>query len=142
MEEIHLEIEKFFEAYEKRFAEGLAGQPDVEETAGAFANFFVEASPVGISGSENGNAFRESIPKGYDFYRSIGTTEMKINQLDITELDDMHFMAEAYWEAMYKGEETIEFNVIYFLQYRNEALKIFAYITGDEQKVLKEKGLI
>ncbi len=142
MKEIHLEIEKFFEAYERRFAEGLAGNPDVEGTTSAFANFFVEASPVGISGGKNDDAFRESVPKGYDFYKSIGTTEMKINQLDITELDDMHIMVEVYWEASYQTSETIAFNVIYFLQYRNETLKIFAYITGDEQKVLQEKGLI
>ena len=145
MEEIHNKIEQFFEDYQKRFAEGLSEQPDVEAIADAFADFFVEASPVGIMGGKNDSEFRVAIPKGYDFYRSIGTTEMKINQLSIRDLDDYHYMAEAYWESIYDKEgesQSIEFNVIYFLQHLNDKLKIFAYITGDEQKVLKEKGLI
>ena len=145
MEEIHLKIEQFFDEYEKRFAEGLAGRPNVEAIADVFANFFVEASPVGISGGENDTRFREAIPKGYEFYRSIGTTQMQINQLSIRDLDDFHYMAEAYWEAFYDqdGEsQSIEFTVIYFLQHLKDQLKIFAYITGDEQKVLKERGLI
>lgn len=145
MEEIHLEIEAFFEKYEQRFADGLAGKPDVEGTVDAFADFFVEASPVGIIGSKNDAAFRESIPKGYDFYKSIGTTEMKINQVHITDLDDLHYLVDVYWEAFYsrdEGNQSIEFNVMYMLQNQNGALRIFAYITGDEEKVLKEKGLI
>jgi len=145
MEEIHDKIEKFFEDYQTRFADGLAGQPDVDAIAGVFADFFVEASPVGVSGGKNDEGFKQAIPKGYDFYRSIGTTEMKINQLSIRDLDDFHYEAEAYWEAIYdkNGEsQSIEFNVIYYLQHLNDRLKIFAYITGDEQKVLKEHGLI
>lgn len=145
MDEIHDKIEQFFEEYQKKFAEGLAGHPDVEAIAGVFANFFIEASPVGISGGENDEAFRDAIPKGYDMYRSIGTTEMKINQLSIRDLDDYHYEAEAYWEAFYEMDgisQSIEFTVIYYLQYLNEELKIFAYITGDEQKVLKERGLV
>jgi hypothetical protein len=145
MEEIHNKIEQFFDEYEKRFAEGLAGQPDTEAIVNVFADFFVEASPVGVVGGKNDADFRETIPKGYDFYRSIGTTKMKINQLDIADLDDFHHMAEVYWEAFYDKEgnsQSIEFTVIYFLQHLNDQLKIFAYITGDEQKLLKEKGLI
>ena len=145
MEQIHNKIEQFFDDYQTRFAEGLAGQPDVDAIAGVFADFFVEASPVGISGSKNDEEFKQAIPKGYDFYRSIGTVEMKINQLSIRDLDDFHYEAEAYWEAIYEknGEnQSIEFNVIYYLQHLNDQLKIFAYITGDEQKLLKEQGLV
>lgn len=145
MEEIHNKIEQFFEDYQTRFAEGLAGEPDVEAIASFFANFFVEASPVGVSGGKNDESFKQAIPTGYDFYRSIGTTEMKINQLSIRDLDDYHYEAEAYWEALYDKDreiQSIEFTVIYYLQHLNDQLKIFAYITGDEQKVLKEHGLI
>jgi len=70
---------------------------------------------------------------------------MKINQFSIRDLDDFYYMAESYWEAFYDQDgdsQTIEFNVIYFLQHLNDKLKIFAYITGYEQKVLKERGLI
>ena len=145
MADINDQIEQFFEAYEARFADGLAGRAVAEETAKDFADFFVEASPKGIIGGKNDQEFCDRVPKGYDFYRSIGITKMEIRQLDITELNELHYMVEVYWESFYEkdGEaDSIEFSVIYFLQHLNETLKIFAYITGDEQAVLKERGLV
>jgi len=139
-------IKAFFTAYESRTNASLAGHIDVEGTMQSFANCFVEASPKGIICGKNDEQFRASIPKGIEFYRSIGTTEMKILAMDITVLDDLHAMAEVYWEAVYNTkdgkEDVIEFTVIYFVQGLNDQLKIFAYITGDEQKVLRERGLI
>lgn len=145
MADINDRIEQFFDEYEKRFAEGLAGNPVAEDTATAFADFFVEASPSGIIGGKNDQEFRERVPQGYDFYRSIGITKMEIRQIDITELNELHYMVEVYWESFYEknGEsDSIEFSVIYLLQNLNGALKVFAYITGDEQAVLKERGLV
>lgn len=55
-------------------------------------------------------------------------------------------MARVRWRAKaikQNGEDvTINFEVIYMFQTKDDKLKIFAYITGDEQKVLKENGLI
>ncbi len=102
MADINDQIEQFFSDYEKRFAEGLAGNAVAEETARAFADFFVEASPVGVSGGKTIKDFLEAVPKGYDFYRSIGITSMEIRQLDITELNELHYMVEVYWESFMK----------------------------------------
>jgi len=139
-------IKAFFNAYESRFNTSLTGRIDVEGTMQSFANCFVEATPAGITCGKNDEQFREAIPKGIEFYKSIGTTEMKILAMDITVLDDFHAMAEIYWEAIYNTkdgkEEVIEFTVIYFVQGLNDQIKIFAYITGDEQKVLRDRGLI
>lgn len=145
MADINDQIEQFFEAYEKRFADGLAGNAVAEETANAFADFFVEASPTGISGGPNDQRFLDTVPKGYEFYRSIGITRMEIRQIDITELNELHYMVEVYWESFYEKDgqaDSIEFSVIYFLQHLNGSLKVFAYITGDEQAVLRERGLV
>lgn len=140
------QIRSFFAAYESRFNTGLNGAIDVEGTMQSFADCFVEANPSGVNCGKNDAQFREMIPKGYEFYRSVGTTAMKITDMDLTILDDWHAMAEIYWEAFYKkkdgGEEVIDFTVIYLLQGLTGQLKIFAYITGDEQKVLRERGLI
>jgi hypothetical protein len=139
-------VRAFFAAYESRFNTSLHSHIDVEATMQAFANCFVEASPVGITCGKNDEQFRQAIPKGIEFYRSIGTTAMKILAMDITMLDDFHAMAEVYWEAFYNtkegNEDVIEFTVIYLVQGMNDQIKIFAYITGDEQKVLQERGLI
>jgi hypothetical protein len=139
-------IHQFFAAYEKRFNDAIRGELDVEGTANAFAQFFVEASPVGIQGGYNDMEFKKKIPQGMEFYKSIGTRNMEITSEAITPLDDYHYMAKIHWVATYKNKDntdlSIEFDVIYFLQCRDSELKIFAYITGDEQKVLKEHGLI
>lgn len=139
-------IYDFFAAYEQRFNTALQGETDVEGTAGAFAPFFVEASPAGIHGGSNDSEFRKKIPQGMEFYRSIGTYSMEILSQDVTQLDNLHFMVKIHWKATYRNKDNsdlaIEFDVIYFLQLKEGALKIFAYITGDEDKVMREHGLI
>lgn len=139
-------IYDFFAAYEKRFNDALQGETDVEGTANAFGPFFVEASPAGIHGGSNDQEFRKKIPQGMDFYRHIGTDAMEIISQDVTPLDDLHYMVKIHWKATYKNKDNtelaIEFDVIYFLQNKEGQLKIFAYITGDEDKVMREHGLI
>lgn len=147
MDAMKQELENFFDAYEARFNDALKGLPvDLEGTTAAFADTFIEASPKGIVCGENDDTFREAIPKGYDFYRSIGTKAMRIVWRNITPLDDYHALVKIHWQGLYDkadgGEEKIDFDVIYFVQMLNAAPKIFAYITGDEQKVLQERGLI
>ena len=147
MDPIKQKIDVFFQRYEGRFTAGIKGEVDIDGTTAAFANCFVEASPAGITCGQNDAGFREAIPKGYDFYRSIGTQSMKIVSKEIIPLDDLHFICKIHWRASYlkkntKNEEIIDFDVFYVLQHLNDALKIFAYVTGDEQKVLKERGLI
>jgi hypothetical protein len=55
-------------------------------------------------------------------------------------------MVKVHWFSEYlrkDGEKIpIDFEVIYFLQKLEEAPKIFAFIGGDEEKVLKENGLL
>lgn len=139
-------IYNFFAAYEKRFNDALKGETDVEAMANAFGPAFVEASPAGIHGGSNDQEFRKKIPQGMDFYRQIGTHAMEILSQDVTPLDDLHFMVKIHWKATYKNKDntdlSIEFDVIYFLQDKEDQLKIFAYITGDEDNVLREHGLI
>ncbi len=140
-------IERFFDAYAARFNAALAGdETHIDAIVGAFAPCFVEASPLGVQCSKNDASFREALPKGYAFYRSIGTQSMKIEHKEVTILDEYHAMVKVHWVAAYtpagKAPFTIAFDVFYFLQHLKEDLKVFAYITGDEQRVLKEYGLI
>ena len=140
-------IRDFFSLYEKRFNEGLDGKTDLE-TAEEFADCFIAADPHGVRCYRNGAGLMQSIPTEYEFYKNIGITSVKIVSQNITPVDDNHFMIRIHWVSMYKSkkmneaEDQIEFDVIYLLQYVREQLKIFAYITGDEQAILKEKGLI
>ncbi|WP_119080782.1 hypothetical protein [Chitinophaga alhagiae] len=136
-------LQAFFAAYEQRFNDVLAsGATDVEATAGAFADYFVESSPRGVMGGKNDEKFREMIPKGNEFYRNIGTLSMKIGSLDITQLDNLHAVAKTHWKAGYKNNINIAFDVFYMVTLAGGEPKIFAYVTGDEQKVLQEHGLV
>ena len=146
MEPVIEKINSFFAEYENIFNRSITNTPDVDAIVQVFADRFIEASPLGVHCGTNDDTFREVIPKGYAFYKSIGTTSMKITAQQTTSLNEWHYMTRVAWHAVCKkkdGKEVaIDFEVIYFTQYLNEQLKIFAYITGDEQKVLREKGLV
>ncbi|HKO81861.1 MAG TPA: hypothetical protein VJU78_15755 [Chitinophagaceae bacterium] len=142
----HEPIQQFFSAYESRFNDAINGKEDIDGTVNSFETCFLEASPAGINCGKNDESLREAIPKGNAYYKSIGTKSMKISKLDITKLDDLHYMVKVYWDSLYEKKDkkmiSIGFDVIYFLRAKENEWKIFLYITGDEQKVLKENGLI
>jgi len=145
MEDIKQKTEAFFKAYEDRFNQGLTGNVNVEGTAAAFADSFIESSPVGVIAGKNDAEFRKAIPQGAAYYKKIGTQSMKVKKLAVTLVDDFHVMARVHWDSRYlkDGREVvIEFDVVYFLRYVDGVLKIFGYVTGDEKKVLEENGLI
>ncbi len=144
-----IQLDRFFAAYAARFNRALGNASeadDVEATAAAFASCFMEAGPHGVSCGRNDEQFRARIPKGYEFYRNIGTRSMRIVSLATTPLDSLHSMAKVGWEATYEKrdgtEDRIDFEVIYLVQTITDEPQIFAYITGDEQKILRERGLI
>ena len=141
-------LSDFFAAYEARTNQALADPPDVdvEATVSAFAEAFIHADPNGVRCGRNDGELRSAIPQGFAFYRRIGTKSMRIIGLTATPLDDHHAMAKVQWRAEYRTddgrEERIDFEVIYFVQTTTGRPKIFAYITGDEQKAYREHGLL
>jgi hypothetical protein len=142
-----IKIEAFFDAYAKRFNEALKGrEPDIQDAVNAFAASFIEASPKGIIAGKNDAEFKKAIPKGYEYYKSIGTTAMHVMATNITLLDALHSITQVGWKADYEKQDgsttEIEFEVFYLLHEEAGRLKIFAYITGDEEKVLHDRGLI
>ena len=96
-------LQEFFAEYETTFNRALSetATVDVEATAGAFADCFIEANPNGVMCGKNDEQFRTVIPQGYEFYRSIGTKSMEISSLTVTALDDYRAMAKVRWQALY-----------------------------------------
>lgn len=147
MDDLEKRLDDFFDAYAARFNTALKGEDaDIDGTAAAFSECFIEASPAGVTCSKNDEKFRASISQGYNFYKSIGTRSMDILSKEVSVLDALHIMVKINWRGGYlkKNGHTmhIDFEVVYFIQNRENTLNIFAYITGDEEKVLKEKGLM
>jgi hypothetical protein len=141
-------IREFFQAYARRFEAALdaSGQVDVAGVIDSFAPYFVESSPAGVHGGRNGLVFRWMVPRGFAYYRKLGTQQMRIDSLQVTELDPMHAMAKVGWHSEYvkKGDGavvSIDFVVIYLLRLGDSGPKIFASVSGDEQKALREHGL-
>jgi hypothetical protein len=141
------QLEIFFSQYAERFNTALNNEnPDINETAKAFADCFIEASPRGIVCGKNDEQFRAMIPRGYAFYKNIGVTSMDIIAKETTIFDDFHSMTKIRWKTTFvkqdKSKGNIEFDIIYLTWSKENEHKIFTYITGDEQKALKENGLI
>ena len=141
-------IREFFEAYARRFNDSLRadGRVDVQGVLDSFADYFVASNPSGVQGGRNGVLFRWMVPRGFARYRRMGTKRMVIRSLEVTELDSMHALAKVGWHSEYvkkSGEAVaIDFDVIYLLRVGDHHPKIFAYISGDEQKALREHGVI
>lgn len=148
METIDQKLQGFFAAYAERFNQALGDPPEIDASASvhAFADYVVGASPAGITGGKNDQEFQNQIAQGIQWYRKIGTRSMKILSLTITSLDEYHSLVKVQWEARYRKKDATEtqivFDVIYLVQVLSGKTKIFAYITGDEQKVLREHGLL
>lgn len=141
------EIENFFNRYERRFNDALAGgESDIDETVNSFAEFFIEASPTGVTFGKNDKKFRKAISQGWMFYKNIGVRSMDISSIQITILDPFHAIVKVHWNSAFerknKTKGDLAFDVFYLIQKQVEDLRIFAYITGDEQQALKDEGLI
>jgi hypothetical protein len=142
-----VEVENFFAQYESRFNDALAGgEPDIDSVVNSFAEYFIEASPVGIVAGENNKKFRKMIAQGWESYQKIGIRSMHILSKDVTILDPLHAITKIHWNCAFvrpdKSTGEVDFNVFYLVQKQEDDLKIFAYITGDEQQALKDQGLI
>ena len=139
-------IESFFDAYEQRFSDSLGSENiDIEEQADAFSECFIGANPNGVQCVKNDREFKANTPALYKFYQSIGTKSMKLVSKNITLLNEYHALVKTNWVTQITKKDnsvvTIVFDNFYLVQILNEKVKIFAYITDDEQKVLKEHGI-
>lgn len=141
-------LRDFFANYEMRINRALAdpSNVDIEAEAHVFTDIFIEANPAGIMSFNNDEQFREAVPQNYAFQRSIGTQSMRIAELAIIPIDIYHAMVKVHWETHYRRQDAndihVDFDETYLVQIADETPKIFAYISGDQDKLLKQHGLI
>jgi hypothetical protein len=139
-------IEQFFKEYVANFNQALGDAPDLERIRATFAPCFVAAGPAGVSCGQNDGTFARSLKQGYEFYRSIGTREMRLRGLDVTPIDALHAMVKVHYGSSYQREDLapvdIDFEVTYLLHFVEDTPQIFAYVTGDEMTALREAGVV
>jgi len=139
-------VRKLFGRYERVFNAALHGDVDMDDVAGLYAADFIAASPAGVMTGKNDAQLKQVMAQGYARYRAIGTKEMRIRQLRISPMDEHHCVAHVAWRATYvrndKPDVTIDFDVHYLVQQLGAEPKVFGWVSGDEQAVLKEHGII
>ncbi len=139
-------VRKFFERYESFFNQSLGGDMDMDELAALYASEFIAASPAGVRTGKNDDQLKHVMTQGYAYYRAIGTKEMRMRNVRLSPMDDHHCVAHVAWTAIYthKGQHdvAIDFDVHYFVQKLDGEPKVFGWVSGDEQALLRKHGII
>ncbi|RWE65838.1 nuclear transport factor 2 family protein [Mesorhizobium sp.] len=139
------QVRKLFERYEQLFRKSLAGDADMDEVASLYASAFIAASPAGVMVGKNDDQLRQVMEQGYAHYRAIGTKEMRIRAVRVSPIDEHHCVAHVAWTSSYARKDrpdvTIDFDVHYLVQKLGGDPKIFGWVSGDEQEVLRKHGI-
>jgi hypothetical protein len=138
-------VRQFFERYERVFNQSLGSDPDMDAAAGLYASEFIAASPAGVVAGKNDDQLRQTMAQGYARYRAMGTKDMRIRDVRVSPIDDHHCIAHVAWTATYRRRDrpdvVIEFDVHYFVQIVDREPKVFGWVAGDEQALLREHGI-
>lgn len=139
-------VRKLFERYERFFNQSLHGDMDMDEMASLYASDFVAASPAGVMAGKNDDQLKQTMVQGYAHYRAIGTKEMRIRDILVSPIDELHCVAHVSWTAIYARTNLpntrIDFEVHYLVQTRDGEAKVFGWVSGDEQALMKKHGVV
>ncbi|MFT3690061.1 nuclear transport factor 2 family protein [Paenirhodobacter sp.] len=139
-------VRALFQRYEGFFNRALHGDVDLEELASLYSAEFVGAGPAGVRTGKNDDQFRGAMAQGYDHYRAVGTKEMRIRNIRLSAIDELHCVAHVAWVGTYIRKErpdaTIAFDVHYLVQMLNGEPRVFGWVSGDEQALLKRHGIV
>jgi hypothetical protein len=139
-------VRKLFERYESLFNQSLGGDIDMDEVASLYAPEFIGAAPAGVRTGKNDDQFKQVMAQGYAHYRAIGTREMRIRNIHLSPIDEHHYVAHVAWTATYARKDqpdiAIDFDVHYFVQKLNGDPKVFGWVSGDEQELLRKHGIV
>lgn len=138
-------IRALFQRHEDNFNRAIAGNGRPEDAAALFAPEFIAASQAGVMTGKNDEDLLKVIEAGYDHYRQTGARRMTVRDIAVTPIDENHALARVSWHARYHrkdGVETdVDFDVSYFVQNLGDEPKIFGWVAGDEEALLRERGL-
>jgi hypothetical protein len=71
---------------------------------------------------------------------------MRIRDVRLSPIDEHHCVAQVAWTATYARKDqpdvAIDFDVHYFVQKLDGEPKVFGWVSGDEQALLRKHGII
>lgn len=72
--------------------------------------------------------------------------EMRLRSVHLSPIDEHHCLARVAWTSVYaragESDIAVDFDVHYFLQSLEGMPKVFGWVSGDEQALFKERGVI
>jgi hypothetical protein len=138
-------VNALFARYERIFEKGLSGDIDAREIAAIYAPAFIAASPAGVFAGKNDDKLLQVMKDGYVRYRQTGMKSMRLGDIRLSVIDDRHCVAHVGWTARYarrgQPDAAIEFEVHYLIQKLDGEPKIFGWVSGDEQELLRQHGI-
>jgi len=138
-------IRELFDRYENFFNRSLIDGVDASELSRLYAEEFIGAGPSGVKAGRNDADFGRSMAQSYDYYRRIGTKHMRMTDIRLSRIDEHHSLAHVGWTASYARDDgslaAIDFDIHYFVQVLNGQAKVFGWVSGDEQALLKQHGI-
>jgi hypothetical protein len=118
----------------------------MDEVASLYASEFIAASPAGVTTGKNDDQLKQIMTQGYARYRAIGTRAMRIRHIRLSPIDQHHCMAHVAWTATYarkdQNDTAIDFDVHYLVQKLDGDAKVFGWVSGDEQALLRKHGIV
>lgn len=139
-------VQNLFRRYERFFAQGLAGDFDETAARALYAPEFIAAWSGGVKAGKNNGALIKALRKDLERNRELGTQAMRAQRVDISPIGAHHVVALVAWAATYRRDDlpetVIEFDVHYLVQLENGEAKVFGWVVGDEQALLKQHGVI
>ncbi|MGX5846780.1 nuclear transport factor 2 family protein [Mesorhizobium sp. PL10] len=140
------DVQKFFKAYEKIYNDAIADKVDLNDVADKYSAGFVSVTPAAVMVGENGQQLKTIMKKGFEAYRAIGSKKMTCTDVSVTSIDQDHCVAKVSWSGDYERKDgkpvTIDFAISYLVEKRDGALKVFGWISGDEQAEFRKHGLM
>jgi hypothetical protein len=140
------DIEEFFSRYQDLFNRAVSGDDDLGDIKNLYADEFIAATPHGAHTGKIDADFESVMAKGYERYRAIGTKSMEVHGIDIHDIDDAHCLARVRWDSVYQQSDNDEihvpFEVSYLLEQHGDGLRVFGWVSGDEQELLKANGIL
>lgn len=139
------EAKALFARYQRLFEKGLSGDIDAREVAAIYSPAFIAASPAGFFTGKNDDALLQVMKEGYARYRQTGMKSMRLRDIRLSVIDDRHCVAHIGWTANYarrgQSDVAIEFDVHNLIQKLDGEPKIFGWVAGDEQELLRQHGI-
>ena len=76
-------VNELFQRYEREFNRSLRGDSDLVAVANLYAKAFIAATPSGVVTGQNDEQLKKVMADGFERYRQIGMSGMKLQRLDI-----------------------------------------------------------